>query len=78
MTTHHHHHNASQASTPVQTPQADCCGHTQCGKPTHDQIASRAYDIYVKTGRKQGHCTQNWQQAEQSLHDQSQAKSAAL
>jgi len=37
--------------------------------PTHDQIAKRAYEIYVKTGRKQGQCTRNWQQAEQSLRD---------
>lgn len=41
--------------------------------PTHDQIAKCAYEIYVKTGRKQGQCTQNWQQAEQSLRDHGQA-----
>jgi hypothetical protein len=36
-------------------------------KPTHDAVALRAYDIYVKTGRKQGQCKQNWQQAETEL-----------
>ena len=49
-------------------PHAGACGDS-CD-PTHDDIARRAYDIYVKTGWKQGQCKQNWQQAEQSLHDQ--------
>jgi hypothetical protein len=35
--------------------------------PTHDEIAQRAYDIYIKSGNKQGHCKQNWQQAETEL-----------
>ena len=41
--------------------------------PSHADIAQRAYAIYVKTGRKQGQCTQNWQQAEQSLRGQKYA-----
>jgi hypothetical protein len=35
--------------------------------PTHDEIANRAYDLYVKSGRKQGQCNQNWHQAELEL-----------
>jgi hypothetical protein len=35
--------------------------------PTHEQIAKRAYDIFVKSGRKLGQCTQNWRQAEHDL-----------
>jgi len=35
--------------------------------PTHDDIARRAYDIYLGNGCKQGHCKQNWRQAEQEL-----------
>jgi hypothetical protein len=35
--------------------------------PTHDDIAKRAYDIYVKSGRRQGQCKQNWQEAEHDL-----------
>ena len=35
--------------------------------PTHDDIANRAYDIYLKSGRKQGQCEQNWHQAELEL-----------
>lgn len=31
---------------------------------THDEVAKRAYDIYVKEGRPPGHDLQNWAQAE--------------
>lgn len=46
-----------------------CCGEAKCA--SHEDIAKRAYDIYLKTGRVQGQCKQNWEQAEHSLHDQS-------
>jgi hypothetical protein len=36
-------------------------------EPTHNDIAHKAYDIYVKDGCKQGHCKQNWHQAEHDL-----------
>ena len=42
-------------------------GHGVIIEPTHDEIAKRAYDIYVKTGRKQGQCKQNWHLAEHDL-----------
>jgi hypothetical protein len=35
--------------------------------PTHEEIAGRAYDIYVKSGCKQAHCKRNWHQAEHEL-----------
>jgi|GEM_PF-3008409 len=35
--------------------------------PTHDEIAGRAYKIYIKNGRRQGQCEHNWQQAENDL-----------
>ena len=34
---------------------------------SHDDIARRAYEIYVKSGSKNGRCRQNWQQAENEL-----------
>jgi len=34
---------------------------------THDDIARRAHEIYIKKGCPQGQCEQNWQQAEQEL-----------
>jgi hypothetical protein len=42
-------------------------GHGVIPEPTHDDIAQRAYDIYVKSDCKQGHCIQNWHQAEHEL-----------
>ena len=42
-------------------------GHGAIILPKHDEIAKRAYDIYVKSGHKQGHCTENWTRAEKEL-----------
>ncbi len=36
-------------------------------KPTQDEVAKKAYDIYVKEGRPQGHADQNWSDAEAQL-----------
>lgn len=36
-------------------------------KTTHDDIAWRAYEIYVTKGCPSGQCEQNWLQAEQEL-----------
>ena len=33
-------------------------------KPSHDEVAKKAYDIYVKEGRPKGHDLQNWLEAE--------------
>ena len=37
---------------------------------THDEIAERAYDIYVRNGRHENQCQQNWEQAENDLRHQ--------
>ena len=37
---------------------------------THDDIAQRAYDIYVQNGYRQGQCNKNWLQAEKDLRQQ--------
>ncbi|MCE9589615.1 MAG: DUF2934 domain-containing protein [Planctomycetes bacterium] len=34
---------------------------------TRDQIAARAYAIYIETGLQPGRSTQNWRQAEREL-----------
>jgi len=47
--------------------------HSSIVGPTHHEIACRAYDIYIKTGRVQGQCKQNWSLAEKSLHEQNMA-----
>ena len=36
-------------------------------KPAHDQIAKRAYEIWVSKGRPVGRDQENWQQAEREL-----------
>ena len=36
-------------------------------KPTLEDIAKRAYEIYVKNGCQPGQCEENWIQAEQEL-----------
>jgi hypothetical protein len=47
---------------PIETPESP--------KLAHEDIARRAYDIYVKKGRQPGQCRQNWRQAERELHKQ--------
>ena len=42
-------------------------GPVAAAKPTHKDIAKRAYEIYVENGCKQGQTEQNWLQAEQEL-----------
>jgi hypothetical protein len=36
-------------------------------EPTHDEIARRAYEIYLKSECKEGNCNQNWYEAEVKL-----------
>ncbi|MBC7470179.1 MAG: cadmium-translocating P-type ATPase [Ramlibacter sp.] len=36
-------------------------------EPTQDEVAKKAYSIYVKEGRPQGHADQNWTDAEDQL-----------
>jgi hypothetical protein len=35
--------------------------------PTHDEIASRAYQIYLERGGTPGHALEDWTRAEQEL-----------
>ncbi len=52
-------------------------GHAAPGKPAHDDIARRAYEIYIKNGCHQGQCQKNWRQAEQELQDEGQVACSA-
>jgi Cu2+-exporting ATPase len=36
-------------------------------KPAQDDVAKKAYDIYLKEGRPEGHAKQNWSEAEAQL-----------
>ena len=40
--------------------------------PCHNDIARRAYEIYVQRGCQQGQCQQNWRQAERDLRHEGQ------
>ncbi len=61
---HSQHTPALAPSTTKKELHTGCCGGAT---PSHDAIAHRAYDIYVKAGCTKGHCKQNWQQAEKEL-----------
>jgi hypothetical protein len=37
------------------------------GSPTHEQIAARAYGLYLERGRQHGHDMDDWLQAEYEL-----------
>jgi Protein of unknown function (DUF2934) len=37
------------------------------GRPTHQEIAVRAYQLYVERGRADGHDVEDWLQAKQQL-----------
>jgi hypothetical protein len=67
----HGHRDRSQHTPTLAAAQTKKEEHSGCccasSAPSHDAIAHRAYDIYVKAGSKQGHCKQNWQQAETEL-----------
>ena len=36
-------------------------------EPVQDEVAKKAYDIYLKEGRPQGHAEQNWLEAEAQM-----------
>ena len=56
-----------QPFMPGETLLAGSLGEGYPRQPSHDEISRSAYDIYVASGCKQGQCTKNWFQAEQSL-----------
>lgn len=41
--------------------------HEPATLPTHDEVDKKAYDIYLKEGRPEGHAEQNWLAAEDQL-----------
>ena len=47
-------------------------------EPTHDQIASRAFEIYVSRGGEHGHDAGDWFEAERQLKLEVQPKKRAV
>jgi hypothetical protein len=60
----------TQLSSTQQTLVATHPASAPAARPAHAEIAKRAYEIYLKKGRQQGQCEQNWLQAEQELRKQ--------
>jgi DUF2934 family protein len=46
--------------------------------PTHDQIANRAFEIYISRGREHGHDVGDWFDAERQLKLELQPKRRAV
>jgi hypothetical protein len=71
--------NAPTITTKAQksaTRQAGSIRHTaptQGPRPTHANIAVRAYTIYISTGRQLNSCIRQWLQAEKELQSESKA-----
>jgi hypothetical protein len=45
--------------------------------PTHEQIAARAYEIFIERGRPEGRDLDHWLEAEAQLRASAQANSGA-
>ena len=65
------------AFTDPPTKAAEQVGSASPKVPSHEDIARRAFDIYVKKGRLQGQCQQNWREAEQELTMENRASGVA-
>jgi hypothetical protein len=46
--------------------------------PAHDEIAERAYEIYVRNGRQEGRQQEDWLQAEHELIEEAHNSPLAL
>jgi len=56
------------ATAPAKPVASTCCGgSTTCSTPSYEQIAQRAFEIWVAKGRPQGQDIENWKQAESEL-----------
>ena len=62
------------ASQSVATRDAEADAQPAYPAPPHDEIERRAYEIYIESGCKSGHCRENWEQAERELRQNSGAR----
>ena len=47
------------------------------GRPAHEQVAARAYQLYVDSGWQEGRDLENWLRAEQLLRERSTSDAAS-
>jgi hypothetical protein len=65
--------NAKPAHNPKTTehvpsgPQGNTAQRNERTQPTHEQIARRAYELFLARGGQHGNHEQDWQQAEREL-----------
>jgi uncharacterized protein YndB with AHSA1/START domain len=74
--TRQHSHDLADESTPVATDRLGEQGEQQIGlnkagviRPTDEQIARRAYELYLNRGQTPGHELEDWLQAERELSE---------
>lgn len=60
---------ARNALAAMETPghSADAAVHTEADHDKHEAISQRAYEIYEESGRTEGRCDRNWDQADREL-----------
>jgi hypothetical protein len=68
---HHHQYHHDQNQHPVNVAPPDRTVESKQNGipfgPSHDDVAKRAYAIYVNQGSRSGHDVQDWQEAEAQL-----------
>jgi hypothetical protein len=42
----------------------------ELAQPTHEQVAERAYEVWMARGRPMGTASEDWREAEQTLSDE--------
>jgi len=62
-----------QTLSPIRVSRPVPSGNGQMPTPTHEQIARRAYDIYIAHNRTDGRSELDWRQAEEELTHQAHA-----
>ncbi len=59
--------NQGRSSSATPSRSAGSARQTEESRSSQEQIAKRAYEIWMSHGRPQGQAVQHWQQAEQEL-----------
>ena len=63
-------HQSQRENSANMHPSAADAGQTGMdAKPSHDEVARKAYEIYMKEGCPQGRDVQHWLDAESQIHD---------
>lgn len=58
---------AAKSAAAAGVPESAAAMTNMAGRPTHEQIAERAYSLFIERGWRHGHHEQDWFRAEQEL-----------